>query len=88
MPTVQDIIYDEGKETVTIHKLKGIRLSSLADTNSMDGFMDIGHTPLLTTDFVHTDLGVGDIMTLLTDFLPMVMKIGKGYLRSIAVSGL
>ena len=33
-------------------------------------------------------LSVGDIMTLLTDFLPMVMKIGKGYLRSIAVSGL
>ena len=31
--------------------------------------------------------GIGDYMTLLTDFLPMVLKIGKGYLRSIAVSG-
>ena len=31
--------------------------------------------------------GIGDYMKLLTDFLPMVLKIGKGYLRSIAVSG-
>ncbi|NOR38019.1 MAG: hypothetical protein GQ580_00350 [Candidatus Thorarchaeota archaeon] len=31
--------------------------------------------------------GIGDYMGLLTDFLPMVLKIGKGYLRSIAVSG-
>ena len=33
-------------------------------------------------------LSVGNIMTLLTDFLPMVMSIGKGYLKSVAVSGL
>jgi flavin-dependent dehydrogenase len=33
-------------------------------------------------------MSVGDIMTLLTDFLPMVLKIGKGYLKSIAISGL
>ncbi|NHJ13682.1 MAG: NAD(P)/FAD-dependent oxidoreductase [Candidatus Thorarchaeota archaeon] len=32
--------------------------------------------------------GVSDIMTLLRDFLPMVLRIGKGYLKSIAVSGL
>ncbi len=32
--------------------------------------------------------GIGDYMTLLTNFLPTVLKIGKGYLRSIAVSGL
>ena len=30
---------------------------------------------------------IGDYLGLLTDFLPMVLKIGKGYLRSIAVSG-
>ncbi|MHA1485368.1 MAG: NAD(P)/FAD-dependent oxidoreductase [Candidatus Thorarchaeota archaeon] len=30
---------------------------------------------------------IGDYMGLLTEFLPMVLKIGKGYLRSIAVSG-
>ena len=33
-------------------------------------------------------MGLGDIMALLTEFLPMVMSLGKGYLRSIAVSGL
>lgn len=32
--------------------------------------------------------GVSDIMTLLTNFLPMVLRIGKGYLRAIAVGGL
>jgi len=32
--------------------------------------------------------GIGDYMALLTNFLPTVLKIGKGYLRSIAVSGL
>jgi len=32
--------------------------------------------------------GVGDIMTLLSDFLPMVARIGKGYLKAIAVGGL
>ncbi len=32
--------------------------------------------------------GVADIMTLLSDFLPMVMGIGKGYLKAIAVGGL
>ncbi|KXH76597.1 MAG: hypothetical protein AM326_02390 [Candidatus Thorarchaeota archaeon SMTZ-45] len=32
--------------------------------------------------------GVSDIMALLSGFLPMVMRIGKGYLKSIALSGL
>ncbi|MFX0108691.1 MAG: NAD(P)/FAD-dependent oxidoreductase [Candidatus Hodarchaeota archaeon] len=32
--------------------------------------------------------GVSDIMALLSDFLPMVIRIGKGYLKSIALSGL
>ncbi|TFG06633.1 NAD(P)/FAD-dependent oxidoreductase [Candidatus Thorarchaeota archaeon] len=37
---------------------------------------------------VQGQAGVSDIMTLLKDFLPMVLTIGKGYLKSIAVSGL
>ncbi len=37
---------------------------------------------------VQGQAGVSDIMTLLTDFLPMVLSIGKGYLKSIALSGL
>ncbi len=37
---------------------------------------------------IQGEAGVSDIMTLLTDFLPMVLRIGKGYLKSLAVSGL
>jgi digeranylgeranylglycerophospholipid reductase len=37
---------------------------------------------------IQGNMTVNDIMALLTEFLPMVMSIGKGYLRSIAVSGL
>jgi flavin-dependent dehydrogenase len=37
---------------------------------------------------IQGNMSVGDVMTLLTDFLPMVMKISKGYLKSIAISGL
>ena len=33
-------------------------------------------------------MGINDIMDLITKFLPMVITIGKGYLKSIAVSGL
>ncbi|MHA2002748.1 MAG: hypothetical protein ACW960_01470, partial [Candidatus Thorarchaeota archaeon] len=32
--------------------------------------------------------GISDIMTLLSDFLPMVLRISKGYLKSIALSGM
>ncbi|MGY5852953.1 MAG: NAD(P)/FAD-dependent oxidoreductase [Candidatus Thorarchaeota archaeon] len=32
--------------------------------------------------------GVSDYMTLLSDFLPLVLSIGKGYLKSVAISGL
>jgi flavin-dependent dehydrogenase len=37
---------------------------------------------------IQGDAGVSDYMTLLTDFLPMVLRIGKGYLKSVAISGL
>ncbi|NHI82765.1 MAG: NAD(P)/FAD-dependent oxidoreductase [Candidatus Thorarchaeota archaeon] len=36
---------------------------------------------------VQGQAGVSDIMTLLRDFMPIVLTIGKGYLKSIAVSG-
>ncbi|MGV9169529.1 MAG: NAD(P)/FAD-dependent oxidoreductase, partial [Promethearchaeia archaeon] len=32
-------------------------------------------------------VSVGEIMTLLTEFLPMIMRIGKGYLKSVALVG-
>jgi len=39
-------------------------------------------------EVIQGNISVGTAMTLMSDFLPMVMKIGVGYLRSIAVSGL
>lgn len=39
-------------------------------------------------ELIQGNASVATIMTLMTDFLPMVAKIGVGYLRAIAVSGL
>ncbi len=39
-------------------------------------------------ELIQGHASVATIMTLMTDFLPMVAKIGVGYLRAIAVSGL
>lgn len=39
-------------------------------------------------ELIQGHASVGTVMTLMTDFLPMVAKIGFGYLRAIAVSGL
>ncbi|MFW9808208.1 MAG: NAD(P)/FAD-dependent oxidoreductase [Candidatus Thorarchaeota archaeon] len=39
-------------------------------------------------ELIQGSAGVSTYMSLMTDFLPMVMKIGVGYLRAIAVSGL
>ncbi len=38
-------------------------------------------------EVVQGHVSVNTIMRLMTDFLPMAMRIGKGYLKSIAVSG-
>ncbi len=39
-------------------------------------------------ELIQGHASVGTLMTLMTDFLPMVTRIGIGYLRAIAVSGL
>ncbi|MFW9795010.1 MAG: NAD(P)/FAD-dependent oxidoreductase [Candidatus Thorarchaeota archaeon] len=39
-------------------------------------------------ELIQGSAGVSTYMSLITDFLPMVAKIGVGYLRAIAVSGL
>jgi digeranylgeranylglycerophospholipid reductase len=38
-------------------------------------------------ELIQGHASIGTLMTLMSDFLPMVMKIGMGYLRAIAVSG-
>ncbi len=42
----------------------------------------------ILNELIQGHAGVGTYMTLLSEFLPMVMKIGIGYLKAIAVSGL
>jgi flavin-dependent dehydrogenase len=39
-------------------------------------------------EVIQGNISIGTAMTLMSDFLPMVAKIGIGYLRAIAVSGL
>lgn len=39
-------------------------------------------------EVIQGNISVSTAMTLMSDFLPMVMKIGIGYLRAIAVSGI
>ncbi len=39
-------------------------------------------------ELIQGHAGVSTVMTLISDFLPMVMKIGIGYMKSVAVSGL
>lgn len=39
-------------------------------------------------ELIQGSAGISTYMSLMTDFLPMVMKIGIGYLRAIAVTGL
>ncbi|MFW9832909.1 MAG: NAD(P)/FAD-dependent oxidoreductase [Candidatus Thorarchaeota archaeon] len=38
-------------------------------------------------ELIQGHASIGTLMTLMSDFLPMVMRIGIGYLRAIAVSG-
>ncbi len=39
-------------------------------------------------ELIQGHAGVSTVMTLLSEFLPMVMKIGIGYMKSVAISGL
>jgi flavin-dependent dehydrogenase len=42
----------------------------------------------ILNEVIQGHAGVGTIMTLVSEFLPMVMRLGIGYMKSIAVSGL
>ena len=39
-------------------------------------------------ELIQGHAGISTYMTLVSEFLPMVMKIGIGYMKAIAVSGL
>lgn len=68
-PSPRDIIkphqiyWDETEGRITIHSIKGyVWITSVADTNSMDGLLDYGHTVLLIRKFDKSELAVGDIV--------------------------
>lgn len=58
----EQFTYDEVAEVLTIRLPKHIKIFSIADTNSMDGLMDIGHNAIATTNFNYEDLRPGDIV--------------------------
>ncbi len=56
------INYDREEGILTIELGPGGKIFSIADTNSMDGLLDIGHNVIATDTFDREKLGVGDIV--------------------------
>lgn len=61
-----------------------VTIAEIADTNSMDGLMDIGHNALLLADFDKEALEVGDIIVYQTDFGKIIHRIVE---KGIDISG-
>jgi len=58
-----NISYDSEKEIIQIKDIPpNIWLAGVDDTNSMDPVVDAGHTCILTNNFEHKDLTVGDVV--------------------------
>jgi len=71
-----DITYS--KEKVEIKHLKpNIWLTDVADTKSMDPTVDAGHTCILTDNFKHEDLAVGDVVVYSTGTKNIMHRIIK-----------
>lgn len=58
----ENITFNQIKQQIIIKDVKGIWLTTVQDTNSMDAVMDYGHTCILTSYFKVEDLGVGDVI--------------------------
>ena len=56
------IDYVEESNLLTIDLAPNIKIFSIADTNSMDGLMDIGHNVIATDYFDKAKLAVGDVV--------------------------
>ena len=57
------IYWNEDEGRITIHSVRGyVWITGVADTNSMDGLLDYGHTVLLIKEFDKSQLTVGDIV--------------------------
>ena len=49
-------------EFLAIKLSPNVKIFSIADTNSMDGLLDIGHNVIATDNFDKSELAVGDIV--------------------------
>ena len=58
----EQIDYIEKSKLLTIKLEPNVRIFSIADTNSMDGLLDIGHNVIATDNFDKSKLAVGDIV--------------------------
>ena len=58
----KQIVYDEKTKLLTIKLEPTVKIFSIADTNSMDGLLDIGHNVIATDNFDRSKLAVGDIV--------------------------
>lgn len=56
------IAYDGEAELLTIKLKPNVKIFSIADTDSMDGLLDIGHNVIATDEFDRAKLAVGDIV--------------------------
>lgn len=57
------IFWNPDEQSVTIHSISGkVWITGVADTNSMDGLLDYGHTVILIQEFNRNELEVGDIV--------------------------
>lgn len=56
------IDYDVKSELLTIKLKPLVKIFGIADTNSMDGLMDIGHNVIATDEFDRGKLAVGDMV--------------------------
>ena len=56
------IDYIEKSKLLTIKLEPNVKIFSVADTNSMDGLLDIGHNVIATDNFDKAKLAVGDMV--------------------------
>lgn len=58
----KQIVYDKKTKLLTIKLEPNVKIFSIADTNSMDGLLDIGHNIIATDHFDKGKLLPGDII--------------------------
>ena len=73
-----NITYLRNEQKIEIKSLKpNIWLTTVADTNSMDPVIDIGHTAILTNDFNAQNLAIGDVVVYTNGYQDIMHRIIK-----------